>query len=185
MDNQATQQQPSGAAAIRGAELTTEQRTELMAANPNTQSLAKANLQGFDGIAEAVSAGVFVSADNFGSDKMRRFQLTGIATSGDSKRLDDMNGQTVTPRYWYCHTVELANEQNGEVEVVPRVVLIDADGASYTATSKGIFNSLRVIWDHFGSEQLPDGLKLEVVRQPTRSGYKTLVLKPVIDGPIK
>ena len=185
MNTQTTQQQPSGAAAIRGAELSQDQRTELMAANPNLPSLEKSNLQGFDGIAEAVSAGVFVSADNFGSDKMRRFQLTGIATSGDSARLDDMHGQVITPRYWYCHTVELANEQNGEIEVVPRVVLIDADGKSYTATSKGVFNSLRVIWDHFGSEALPDGLKLEVVRQATRSGYKTLLLKPVIDGPIK
>jgi hypothetical protein len=166
MNTETTQQPLTGAAAIKGAELSQAQRTELMAANPNVPSLAKSNLQGFDGIAEAVSAGVFVSADNFGSDKMRRFQLTGIATSGDSARLDDMHGQVITPRYWYCHTVELANEAN-------------------TATSKGVFNSLRVIWDHFGSEALPDGLKLEVVRQATRSGYKTLLLKPVIDGPIR
>ena len=178
------QQSPTGAAALQGAEISPAQRGELMAANPNVNGSGSVALTGFEGISEAVSAGVFVSADNFGKDKMRRFQLTGIATSGDSERLDNMHGQTISPRWWYCHTVELANEQNGEIEVVPRVVLVDGDGKSYAATSKGVFNSLRTIWEHFGEETLPDSIRLQVVRQQTRKGYSTLLLKPVFDGPI-
>lgn len=185
MNDLSAQQQPTGAAAIVGAEPTPAQRQELMAGNPNTAAPSVVNIGGFEGIAEAVSSGVFVSADNFGSDKMRRFQLTGIATSGDSERLDNMHNQVISPKYWYCHTVELANEANGEIEVVPRIVLVDADGKSYTATSRGVFNSLRTIWEHFGTDPLPDGIRLQVVRQPTRKGHTTLLLKPVFDAPLK
>lgn len=42
----------------------------------------------------------------------------------------------------YAEVVECINQDTGEISKCPRVVLIDKDGKSYQAVSKGIFNAV-------------------------------------------
>ena len=50
----------------------------------------------------------------------------------------------------YVELIELEDEDTGETVTAPRVVLIDGDGASYQAVSKGIFSSLSRLTKNFG-----------------------------------
>lgn len=56
-----------------------------------------------------------------------------------------------------------------------RVVLIDMEGKSYTATSTGIYNSVCTLRNVFGTLHFEDGMKAEVKQIPTKNG-KTLTL---------
>lgn len=56
-----------------------------------------------------------------------------------------------------------------------RVVLIDKDGKSYTATSTGIYNSICTLRSVFGTLHFEDGLKTVVKQIKTKNG-NTLTL---------
>lgn len=57
---------------------------------------------------------------------------------------------------------ELLNEESGEIETAPRVVLIDADGKAYQAVSKGIFNAVKNAYQVFGPAPWEPALEIEV-----------------------
>lgn len=56
-----------------------------------------------------------------------------------------------------------------------RVVLIDTDGVSYTATSNGIYNSIKTMRAVFGTLHFENGLKV-TVRQVKAKNGNTLTL---------
>lgn len=57
---------------------------------------------------------------------------------------------------------ELLNEENGEIETAPRVVLIDEDGKAYQAVSKGIFNAVKNAYQVFGAAPWEPALEIEI-----------------------
>ena len=57
---------------------------------------------------------------------------------------------------------ELLNEESGEIETAPRVVLIDADGKAYQAVSKGIFNAVKNAYQVFGPAPWNPALEIEI-----------------------
>lgn len=57
---------------------------------------------------------------------------------------------------------EILNEDTGEIETAPRVVLIDEDGKAYQAVSKGIFNAVRNAFNVFGAAPWDPALEIEV-----------------------
>lgn len=57
---------------------------------------------------------------------------------------------------------DVLNEDTGEVDRVPRTVLISPDGTSYQATSKGIFTSIKNAYQAFGAAPWPGGIEFEV-----------------------
>lgn len=57
---------------------------------------------------------------------------------------------------------ELLNEESGEIETAPRVVLIDADGKAYQAVSKGIFNAVKNAYQVFGAAPWEPALEIEI-----------------------
>lgn len=59
-----------------------------------------------------------------------------------------------------------------------RVVIIDTDGVSYTATSTGIYNSICTLRNVFGTLHFDTGLKAVVKQIQTKNG-KTLTLSLV------
>lgn len=59
-----------------------------------------------------------------------------------------------------------------------RVVLLDTDGESYTATSSGIYNSVATLRAIFGDLHFDDGLTVEVNQVKTKNG-NTLTLKVI------
>lgn len=57
---------------------------------------------------------------------------------------------------------DLLDDETGEIERVPRTVLISPDGTSYTATSKGIFNSIKNAYVSLGQAPWVGGIEFEV-----------------------
>lgn len=57
---------------------------------------------------------------------------------------------------------ELLNEESGEIETAPRVVLIDEDGKAYQAVSKGIFNAVKNAYQVFGAAPWDPALEIEI-----------------------
>lgn len=56
-----------------------------------------------------------------------------------------------------------------------RVIIIDKDGTTYTATSSGIYNSVRNIFNIFGTLHFDEEMKAEVKQVKTKNG-NTLTL---------
>ena len=56
-----------------------------------------------------------------------------------------------------------------------RVILLDTDGKSYTATSTGVYNSISTMRSVFGTLHFEDGLKVVVKQIKTKNG-NTLTL---------
>ena len=65
---------------------------------------------------------------------------------------------------------QLVNEETGEADIVPRVVLIDKDGKAYQAVSKGIFSAIRNAVQVFGAPSWPDGIVFEVKQKQVGRG---------------
>ena len=57
---------------------------------------------------------------------------------------------------------EILNDETGEIETAPRVVLISEDGKAYQAVSKGIFNAVKNAYEVFGQAPWDPPLEIEV-----------------------
>lgn len=57
---------------------------------------------------------------------------------------------------------EIMNNETGEIETAPRVVLISEDGKAYQAVSKGIFNAVKNAYEVFGQAPWDPPLEIEV-----------------------
>lgn len=57
---------------------------------------------------------------------------------------------------------EILNNDTGEIETAPRVVLISDDGRAYQAVSKGIFNAVKNAFEVFGAAPWEPPLEIEI-----------------------
>lgn len=57
---------------------------------------------------------------------------------------------------------DIMDDDTGEIDRVPRTVLISPDGTSYRATSKGVFNSVKNAYVAFGPAPWKGGIEFEV-----------------------
>lgn len=123
--------------------------------------------------------------DTFSSVKLENADfvtkaMISTALATPEKRLADCVNMTINVQDILIHRVGLVDEQTGEVVDVPRTVLIDTNGASYVAVSKGIYNVIRTnIFPLFGSPTWEDGLPL-IVKQGGSGTRKFLSLVPDI-----
>lgn len=67
------------------------------------------------------------------------------------------------------------NNSNRNVRHGFRVILIDTDDVAYTATSNGIYNSVKVLLNVFGTLHFEEGLKM-IVKQVQAKNGNTLTL---------
>lgn len=114
---------------------------------------------------------------SFEANTPERKALLYNAMQNPDKRLGDCINMTLNVKDFYVHAVELENEKTGEMETVPRIVLIDVKGVSYVAVSIGIFGALRSLCTVYGqpSEWGEKGLALDV-KQITKGEKKMLSL---------
>ena len=86
-------------------------------------------------------------------------------------------GETINLRNWVGQVVEVADE-DGELQSVVRVILVDADGTAYAALSDGLYRALVNIAGVIG---LPDTwsnpIAVKVVEQRSRKGFRFFTLK--------
>lgn len=57
--------------------------------------------------------------------------------------LGDHINETIDVANIFIQPVAMANEQTGEMNVVPRIVLFDVEGKTYVTVSRGIYNALK------------------------------------------
>lgn len=103
------------------------------------------------------------------------------AMNNPSHRIGDMVGKTIEVKDLFIEIIELENEQSGELEQAPRIVLIDTKGEAYQAVSKGVFNSLKNLMSipYIGSPTWEPALKLKVENVNLGKGRTMLTLNMV------
>lgn len=92
------------------------------------------------------------------------------AMNNPEHRLADFINKKLNITDYLIEVAEIANEETGEISIVPRVVLIAEDGKSYQATSYGIANSVRNLVQAVGNAPWQPALQLEVKQRPTKRG---------------
>lgn len=77
-------------------------------------------------------------------------------------------------------TATLLNEDTGEMEEKPRVVLFDENLESYASISTGVVNCVNNIESIYGTcDTWPDPIRVKVIQKETRNGNKTILLEIV------
>lgn len=100
-------------------------------------------------------------------EKMKIFN----AINGNGKRIAEMLGKTIMLKDVVAHSIQLMDEQTGEIIDTVRVVLIDDKGESYAGVSAGIMNSLSKIFMIYGEpENWEEPIKVEIQQKSTRNG---------------
>lgn len=98
------------------------------------------------------------------------------AKSSPDKRLSECINQKIYAKDVYMEVVNVTNEETGEIQECPRVVLLDKDGISYTSVSFGIYNSLKSLVSVFGEPTWEEPIPVIVRQKETGKNRKQLVL---------
>jgi hypothetical protein len=106
------------------------------------------------------------------------------ATESADVLLNDIVGQTIIINNIYIekNPIKEVNDETGEVTfegVKYRTILFDVDGQTYATGSYGIYNSVRKMIDLLGVNIINKGIKVEVIKVPTKDGKNKLSLKLV------
>ena len=86
------------------------------------------------------------------------------AMNNPQKRVADMIGKEIVIRDVFVESVDMVNEETGEVTIAPRIVLVDVKGVSYQCVSTGIFSALKKLFQIFGMPTWENGIKTEVAQ---------------------
>lgn len=103
------------------------------------------------------------------------------ATSNPTHKVGDYINKTIRVKDIYVEAIELEDDETHTVVTAPRIVLVDTDGDSYQAVSKGIFNSLVRLIHTFGEPTWEEGLPL-VVKQISLGKNQMLNLEIDVDA---
>ena len=100
------------------------------------------------------------------------------AMNNPDKRLADCINMQIKAKDLYIEVVNCTNEETGEVNACPRIVIIDDKGVSYQAVSIGIYSALKKVIQVFGAPTWANPVTLEV-KQITKGSRKMLTLNVV------
>lgn len=92
------------------------------------------------------------------------------AMNNPEHKVGDMINKTINVKDVLVEIIELANEETGEVEEAPRVVLIDDKGKAYQAVSAGIFNAVKNAIQVFGAPTWDEPLPCLIKQVPVKNG---------------
>ncbi len=119
----------------------------------------------------------FCSIVDDGSRESKIAIYNAINNKGES--LDDYKNKVLEVVDVAAHPVSLTDENTGEVVDALRMVVIDKDGKNYDAVSQGIASSFQKIFAIVGPAPFNPPLKIMVVEQKTRKGFKTNTIELV------
>lgn len=108
------------------------------------------------------------------SDKVEMYN----AMSNPTYKMGDFINTTIDIKNISITPVDVIND-DGEIVKLPRTVILTHDGDSYTATSVGIYTSIKNIVSIFGEELANGELKVTIKQKTTNHGFKTLILEVV------
>lgn len=101
------------------------------------------------------------------------------AMNNPMKKLDECINMPINVKDVYAETVDFVDENTGVIAKGIRIVLIDTDGVSYGCCSTGIFNSLKKLFQVFGTPTWEEGLTIVPYTIPSRrvQNGKVLTIK--------
>lgn len=103
------------------------------------------------------------------------------ALNSPTHRLSDKIGSVINLTNFIHEYVEITNKETGEVEIAPRIILIDDKGESYSAMSKSLETALLNLVGVYGyPTNWVAPLKL-LVKQVTRGEKRYYVLERVVN----
>lgn len=128
-----------------------------------------------DGINTAITAIYSSFVAETANDKAKLYN----ALNSPEVRIADHIGKEINVKDVIIEPVEIVDDKTGEVRTGPRVTLIDVSGHTYTATSYGIYNSLKRIFGLYGSPTWEDGIPVRV-RQIANGSNRIFTLDIVV-----
>lgn len=122
----------------------------------------------------AIVQGIVNAADDLFSsfsvdtheDKVKLYN----ATSSEGVTLKSMVNKEIIMKDVVIMPVEVKND-DGTTSIVPRTTIIDKSGKIITATSWGVYNSIKKISAIFGGLHFEDGLKISPFEVKTKGGF--------------
>lgn len=114
-----------------------------------------------------------------GGDRKTKAKLYNASNNPDHKVGDFIN-KTIKVKDVLVEVIELANEETGELEAAPRVVLIDDKGKAYQAVSAGIYNAVRKAINIFGEPTWEEPLEV-IIKQVSVKNGSMLTFDVVVD----
>lgn len=119
------------------------------------------------------SAGFYTSlALNTRADRLRM-----LNTVNNSVPLVDEVGKEIAVKDVVFNTVEITDPETGEISSALRSTLIDVEGNAFHATSNGIVQSMRQVFNMLGEPtDWDEPLKVRVLEKRGRNGFRFLTL---------
>lgn len=134
------------------------------------KELVKYNEEGTNFIVNLKSASTSYCSLNANTQKEKE-QLFNIISS-PTDRIANIINEIIELKDLYVETVELTNEETGEITFAPRTILIDKNGKSFECVSIGIFSALKKLFQIFGEPciwEKPIKIKIKQIQRGTKS----------------
>lgn len=104
-----------------------------------------------------------------GADHASR--LTTLAALSNAVPVADNLGKTINLANVVIQQISLVNERTGELQEVPRITLLDADGTSYHAISDVVYKDLKNVFAILGMPHTwPAPLPIKVTKEKAKTG---------------
>ena len=113
-----------------------------------------------------------------GGDRKTKAKLYNASNNPEHKVGDFIN-KTIKVKDVLVEVINIADEETGEVETAPRVVLIDDKGKAYQAVSTGIFNAVKKAISIFGEPTWEEPLEVTIKQIPVGKGNSMLTFDVV------
>jgi hypothetical protein len=111
-----------------------------------------------------------------GTDWAARKAIAGAITT--STPIATVLGKTINLVNIIVQMVQIADRETAEVNDAPRVILIDADGTAYHATSAGLLSAIRNILATMGEpSDWPEPLPIVVKEERGRNNYRFMTIQ--------
>ena len=92
------------------------------------------------------------------------------AMNNPTHNLRDFVNKKILVENVLIEIADILNVDTGEIDRVPRTVLIAPDGTSYQATSKGVFTSIKNAYVALGDAPWKGGIEFEVKQKAVGRG---------------
>lgn len=104
------------------------------------------------------------------------------ALNESGERLADQVNKTLTITDIAAFPVEIAAEETGEIVSAMRMIFIAEDGTQYASVATGVYSSMQKIIGIVGPAPWNPALKITPIKQRTRRGFDTIVLRLVAEN---
>lgn len=111
------------------------------------------------------------------TDKQRAILYN--AMNNPEHRLGDAINTTIVVKDVFAEYVDCTNNETGEVNKAPRIVLIDDKGEGWACVSFGIMSAIRNLITIYGAPTWENGLKVKV-KQVIKGERRMLTLEPAV-----